>query len=142
MDTPQTTRLRRPAYAKALESVIGKPAADIMVEVHIGKRAWNRVKRTDLGVYGTNIEGPWWGALGVPLVVTLDAQTSVADYDFTCLDRLHLILDARDCSYEPARACARRMCEHGAATVALMHPQSRSSSGGFTGWEIFRGARR
>lgn len=134
--------MKRPAYAQLLERLVGKPAAEIMVEAHIGPGAWSRVKRTDLGVYGTSVKGPWWGAMGVPLVIPIDSKTTVDDYDFTCLDQLHLLLDACDFSYEPARQCARRMCQHGAATVCLLHPKSVSPSGAYLGWEIFQGAAR
>ena len=129
MGSQQQKRLRRPAFAKRLSALVGTPAAEILVEVHIGKQAWSRAKA-----------GRWWRADGTALVVALDHETTVADYDFTCLDRLCVILDATDCSLEPAVACARRICEHGAHTVCLMHP--RVHNGEFTGWAIYRGAPR
>lgn len=97
-----------------------------MVEAHIGKGAWQRAKQR-----------PWWGANGVSLVVALDSQTTITDYDFTDLHGLCVILDASDCSYQTAFDCARRMCEHGARRVCLMHPWARSS-GGLVGWKILR----
>lgn len=121
-----TKPLRRPAYASQLAGAVGMPAAQIMVEAHIGKDAWQRAKAR-----------PWWGAAGRSLVVTLDNETTVSDYDFTCLHGLSLILDARDCSFEPALACATRMCEHGARTVLLIHPWARSADG-FAGWQLLR----
>lgn len=124
-----------------------------MVEVHIGKTAWSRVRRVPLDVLGTphvrpdrpavryGLEGKWWGGMGFPLVAVLDGQTTVTDYDFTCLDRLYVLLDATDCSYPTARDCARRICEHGAARVILMHPMA-SPGGGYEGWDVYVGAPR
>ncbi len=154
-----TNKLRRPAYSKVLEQAIGKPVTEIMVEVHIGRGAWNRVKRVELDVLGRpprkhalvgipmpkvayiRHEGKWWGEMGYPLVVPLDAETTVADYDFTCLDRLYVLLDATDCSYQTACDCARRICEHGAAKVVMFHPQA-SPGGAYRGFDIYIGARR
>lgn len=130
MATPTTTSLRRPAYASLLKALVGMPADEIRVEVHMGKQAWRRAR-----------ERRWWADTGVALVVQLDAEVTVEDFDFTCFDRLQPILDARDSSYEPARSCARRMCEHGADVVLLIHPSSCSADG-FHGWELFRGAPR
>lgn len=162
MATTTTTRLRRPAYAKDLDAAIGRPVEEVMVEVHIGARAWDRVNRVELNVLGTPLrkhrlvgipaqkacgyrhEGKWWGSMGIPLVVPLDAQTTVNDYDFTCLDRLYVLLDATDCSYQTACDCARRICEHGAALVWLVHPKAKPQAP-FTsgsGWQFFVGARR
>jgi hypothetical protein len=155
-----SNKLRRPAYSKALETAVGKPVTEIMVEVHIGHRAWDRVRRVDLNVSGRPIrkhtivgippqkvcyqrhEGKWWGAMGYPLVVPLDQQTTVSDYDFTCLDRLYVLLDASDCSYQTACDCARRICEHGAAKVILIHPHARSGWPGSSGWDVYVGAPR
>jgi len=126
MATATSTRLRRPAYANQLSGSIGSPVAQIMIEAHIGKDAWKRAKAR-----------PWWGNNGISLVVALDAETTVTDYDFTCLHGLCLVLDAHDCSLQTAVDCARRMCQHGARTVCLVHPWARSKDG-FVGWQLFR----
>lgn len=122
MDKP----LRKPAFAKQLAGLVGTPAAQITLEAHIGKNAWARARKRG-----------WSGSHGIALVVALDTETTVSDYDFTCLHGLSLILDATDCSFEPAQNCARRMCQHGARTVCLLHPWARSESG-FSGWQIHR----
>jgi hypothetical protein len=97
--------------------------------------------RADRPAVAHALAGKWWGGMGFPLVVALDAQTTVSDYDFTCLDRLYVLLDASDCNYEPACACARRICEHGAAKVVLLHPKA-SPGGGRKGWDVYVGASR
>lgn len=114
MDTHAPTRLRRPAFAREVISAREHiPLRSIDVLAHIGRTAWSRARR-----HGPSSDLPeLWR-----LVILIDHECSVTDYDFEFLDGMALTLNAHDCDYVIARACATRMCEHGARLVILTHP--------------------
>lgn len=128
---PQRTgQLKQPAYAAELRRA-RQELKDLDLCVHIGRTAWQRARRHGPG---TKVPDLW------RLVVPIDMENAVEDYDFTILDRMTLTLNANDCDYVIARACAVRMCEHGAALVILHNPAARRRIGHLSviGSEWFR----
>lgn len=100
------TRARHfPDLAEQLKDLGGTVHSIINLQVFAGPDAWDRAREE---------KRP-------RLVVVLDQEASVTDYDLTCCERLSLSLHAQGCDYYLARSLAVRACEHGAALVVLFH---------------------
>jgi hypothetical protein len=113
-------RLVKPAYARELEQA---RLADesINLYAHVGATAWDRAKRT-----------PPRNRLVVPL----DENHGPADYDFSALGDLTLVLNAVDADVVLARRTADAMCKAGARLVVLLHPGLAKNSEFFYGITI------
>lgn len=101
-------RLRQPAYARELADEIrrsGKPSSEHPLHAHIGARAWDRARNRP----------------GERLVVDLNREFGPADYDFSAVCGLNVLLNAAGADIVLARAIAIRMCEYGARMVVLLH---------------------
>lgn len=110
MATPNPIpRLRRPAYAR--EIIAARAAGSpLNLTCFVGRTAWDRAKQHHAGAPGNR------------LVVTIDPECSVEDYDFEFLAGETLTLSSLDFDLVLSQRLARRIASHGVRCVVLLHP--------------------
>lgn len=103
------TKPRRPAYAR--EVIAAKALGEALnLTCFVGRTAWDRA-RVHHG-----------GTRGHRLVVQVDHECAVEDYDFEFLVGEEIVVDSLGFDLPLSIRIARRMCAHGVRMAVLLHP--------------------